>query len=570
LEIKKKSVLVAGPSFPNTNKSINFIDKTHDYGLGEIEAVRMNAVDFNNDGYTDLVVLPSNFSKPRWYQFDIKKKKFKELNYSPLPKSLKASYLLFYDLNHDDILDLIVGVLNQETELTQYSLRFFDGSLLKNRIWFTQRKSIFPSEPLPSASASLIDINLDGELDIFLANWIKIKNKKPVPVHDRLYVREGKVFTDQTALLKGELKQNSTKESYVNAMPSFSSSTCDIDRNGFPDILTTSTNGFRNKLWVNTYQFSGNKRYFTDYAKKSGMSMDNDGLHISRGGGRTFFSSCADYNNDSLMDIYLGELTHSYDNDNVDRSSILTNITKDFPPKFIRTEYLGDSNTFNWSRGDKRAIWFDYNFDGLLDLLVDNTGFPPYSRLVLFEQEETNDFYDEAESRGVNILNSQGSIILDINRDGKLDILSSQSNIREPRLKQRLYLFENHMPWEGRRSLRVFPRGIKANSSALGAMINLETKLGKKTINKRHWIEYSQGGLPSQNEEGVLFGLKSTEKLIKVSVRWPILKGPKSSSRSALVKTYRLEGIKISKKTNTMNITLCEDGRLYFKKRFCR
>jgi hypothetical protein len=39
-------------------------------------------------------------------------------------------------------------------------------------------------------------------------------------------------------------------------------------------------------------------------------------------------------------------------------------------------------------------------------------------------------------------------------------------------------------------------------------------------------VEYSQGGLPSQNEEGILFGLNKDEEIVKVKIRWPSNREP--------------------------------------------
>jgi enediyne biosynthesis protein E4 len=556
------------PSGPTERGDGSFIEVSEQYGLGDVTGVRFNAVDLNNDGYTDLVVMPSFYSEPRFFYWNQDLKKFKENRYSPFAKSMKASFLLFYDLDHDDIIDLVAGVLNQKTELTRYSVRIFKGSIINKRIWFTQLKDVLKAEPLPTSSISLLDFNLDGNLDIFQANWFRYgKGDKPWPVPDKLYLKTNKGYIDQSKLLFGELTKNETKENYIKATPSYSAATCDLDQNGFPDILVASTSGYPNKLWLNEYQLLGNKRLFKDYAKSSRFGMDLEGFHIPRGGGRSFFASCADYNNDGLMDVYVGEMTHSYDNDAVDRSSILTNISKNYPPKFMRTEYLGDSESFNWSRADKRANWVDLNLDGSLDLLVDNSGYPPYSRLVFFEQDNRHDFFDVAREKGINVLNPEGSIIMDINRDGKPDIISGQSNIRSANIKQKIYVYQNNYTAMGTKFLRIYPRGINANSSALGATVVLESMVNGKKLNRKMYVEYSQGGLPSQNEEGLFFAISKGEELIRIKVRWPVYQTSAGIGRSYLEKSYSLKNMKLVKNNQ---MTLCEDGRVFFKRKFCR
>lgn len=561
----KKKPINAGP----TNlKSTRFLDVTEDYGLGKIKGVRFNVVDLNNDGYSDLVVLPDYFAQPQFFYFDSNEKKFKNYSYTPFAKSVKASFLLFYDFNGDEIKDLVVGVLNQKSELTKYSVRFFKGNIINERIWFTELKGKIKATPYPTASASLIDFDLDGKLDLYLGNWFK-KDKKdrPTPVPDRIFRNNGKKFSDYSKKLNTELEKNETKESFINATPTFGTSTCDVDDNGFPDILTVSTNGYDNKLWLNEFEFVTKTRTFKDIGEQTRYAKDLEGFHIPRGGGRSFFSSCYDYNYDGKMDIYLGELTHSYDNDSVDRSSILTNIRKENPPLYLRTEYLGDSESFNWSRADKRAIWFDYNFDGKVDLLVDNTGFPPFTRSVLFEQQDNFDFADKSKVNGINILNPIGTVILDIDRDGRMDILMGQSHLRQSNIKQRVWLFKNNIAWEGKRSIRIFPRGTTANSSALGAMVTLVVDKQGKISSRKQWIEYSKGNLPSQNEEGLYYGLDTDEKPLSIKVRWPIYKLKSGVGRSFLETSYKIDGMKFDK---TLNLTLCEDGRVFTRKTSCR
>ena len=172
----------------------------------------------------------------------------------------------------------------------------------------------------------------------------------------------------------------------------------------------------------------------------------------------------------------------------------------------------------NWNQGDRRAFFFDYNFDGLLDLIVENSGFPPSSRLVLFKQQKDNSFSEVSKFAGIDVVNPSGTIMLDVNIDGKMDLITGQTDVRDNTLKKRIYLFENRVEWEGRRSLRIFLRGKNANVQGIGAMVLMKTSKGIR----RHWVEYSHGGLPSQNEEGIYFGLEKGEKIDSAVIRWPI------------------------------------------------
>ena len=116
----------------------------------------------------------------------------------------------------------------------------------------------------------------------------------------------------------------------------------------------------------------------------------------------------------------------SYDNDSRDVSGILTGFALAPSIKFFRRNYYRDDGSQLNHRGDRRGVWLDYNSDGLLDLLVDNSGFPPHSRLVLFQQESDHGFLDQSEQLGIDILNPSSTITIDFDRDGNVDILTGQ------------------------------------------------------------------------------------------------------------------------------------------------
>src|SRR5690606_21195559 len=116
----------------------------------------------------------------------------------------------------------------------------------------------------------------------------------------------------------------------------------------------------------------------------------------------------------------------------------------------------------SWNQGDRRGIWVDFNLDGRVDLVVDNSGFPPYSRLVFFEQDETRAFFNVASQMGVDIVNPTGTITLDLNQDGRPDFITSQNNVRRAEIPPRLYVFENQLQTKGR-AVKVHLSGSKSN-----------------------------------------------------------------------------------------------------------
>lgn len=532
-----------------------FVDKAQEYGLKDVTAVHLYAVDVNNDGATDLVVLDDFYAAPKFYYFDKKEKKFK-LGENPFNEIVRASYLNFVDLDHDGVYDVIVGNLNQKSEMTQFPGRVYKGLLEKGKLRY-ELKSTLPTGVLPTASIVPFDFNLDGEIDLYLANWFSQKDNNPRPVTDKLLQGKGFVFSDVGDLLKGENDFNKSEKIYPNATPTFGASVCDVDKNGLPDIMTSNSNGYYNKLWLNL-----DGKSFTDYGRESGYAADSEGSADQKGGGNSFFSLCGDYNNDGIIDVVVGNLSRDSDPESRDKSAILTGSTRAFPPKFYRSEFYLNEQKTNWSEGDRRGVWIDYNLDGLNDLIVANSGFPPSSRLIFFEQQPDHAYEDKAHDFGVNLMNPSGIVTIDLNGDGVMDFISGQSKVRAGGIDTRLYVFENQTKREGRGSMRFHLQGKKSNYHGLSSTLTFQTSKTKYFGE----ANYLYGSLPSQNEEGVYFSFGKEEPR-NVEVRWSIGSEDRLGRVTPTVRRYNLQ--KFSGKGKHLELNLCEDGRVLPRSKNC-
>lgn len=550
-----RKATISGP----TKKGVNnlFLDKTEEYGLKGVKATHIYAVDFDFDKWTDLVLLPEHYSTPQFYRFNPERRKFEKLHYNPLGENLKAAYLYFADFNKDGLLDLLLGSINQRTEITQYPLRVFKAYKRNSRLRYAEIKKALPGNIWGAASIAVYDFDLDGQLDIYQGNWFDFSRRKPRPKGDKLFKGKGFYFKDVSHILTNEYIKKKKEVLEKDIRPTFGVATCDVDQNGFPDILTSSSSGFANKMWLNLYK-KGKGRYYKDYGVVSGFAADEEGKLNPMGGGNSFFSSCSDYNNDGIMDVIVGELSHSYNPESRDRSSFLTGSTFSFPPKFIRTEYYSGEGSQNAWRG----TWFDYDIDGLIDVFIEDSGYPPHSRLILYHQERDHAYEDVAEEAGINVLNPSGAVTLDLNKDGLMDIITGQTNIRDGSIKPRLYVFENRIKRGEKKSIRFYLQGRKANKYGLGAMIIVKTDSSVM----RQWVEYVHGPLGSQNEMGILFGLNHNQKLDVVDVRWPILSRDRLKRENPILRTYDLSKLTFD---GHISVTLCESGKFFIGRQSC-
>lgn len=540
---------VFGPRSASVSNGMQ--DKTLEYGLEAELGTHFYAVDLNRDSYTDLAVLPDHHSVPVFYIYHPQKKKFIKQEPGILPGGIRASFLAFYDFDRDGTVDILTATLNQKTALNPRPLEIYRGEWKEDRVVFHQRVQRFEYGDDPVSSLVLLDFNLDGELDIFQANWFNTSSAKgPRAIHDRFLQGQGNFkFDERTELLRSEAQYDEDYKIFPHARPTFSASFCDVDLNGYPDILTSSSEGEPDKMWLNIWSEDFKRRIFEDYAEESGYDQDMIGELVSRGGGHGLVSTCADYNNNGFIDILKSELSHSYEPEQRDRSSILTGKGLMFPPQFIRTPYEFERFDGRWSHAAKRARFVDLNFDGLLDILADNSSFPPYTRLMLFLQNSDHSFQDQAEKLGLDLMNPSGSIVVDINKDGRPDIITGQVAIREARIEPRIYVFENQIPYEGRRILRIFPKGTRSHPQALGARLILTTSERQQ----QRFVNTTLGPTPSQHEAGTFFGLQKGEELETLRVVWPF----EESEQEPLQVEYDLSGLKFKK---FLELTICEDG----------
>jgi hypothetical protein len=245
--------------------------------------------------------------------------------------------------------------------------------------------------------AAVADYDGDNDLDIFVVAKSIDNQESPKTLSKLFRNNNDGSFTDVTELagLNNFLSEEEGGDIYLGLNGNKSAASWgDYNNDGFPDLFLTYS--FKVQLWRNL----GNGT-FADVTEISGFDAVND----CRNTGATWF----DYNNDSLLDIYINDWDECGSNQlyKNEGNSTFTNVT-------IETGIEGSENLFSYM-----AMPFDFNEDGFMDLYVSNDLDDANN---LYINGGGNSFTDQAQSYGVDsMFDDMGITVGDYNNDGFFD-----------------------------------------------------------------------------------------------------------------------------------------------------
>ena len=342
-----------------------------------------------------------------------------------------------------------------------------------------------------SFTATLADIDRDGNIDIYVANGVAEASGAP----NSLYRNNGDgTFTDIA-----------TPAGVAHHGRSIGSAFGDYDNDGWPDLLVINIDG-PNALYRNHGDGT-----FADQTQAAGIDAPYDG----------FVGFFFDYDNDGWLDIFATGWTEN-------QQEVLQSAISGKPSQernrlaLYRNNRDGTFTDVTYDAGLARtygamaAQYGDIDNDGWLDIYL-GTGGPPmdtYEPNILLRNTGQGTFVDITDSAGVgNLGKGHGATFADYDNDGDLDLYApiggAMVGDRQPNSLYRNGGTTNH--WL---KLRLQP--TQSNPGAIGTRLAFATSQGT-----RHLTVAGGTGFGSMNDPVVFVGLGQAMQVDRLDIQWP-------------------------------------------------
>jgi hypothetical protein len=366
-------------------------------------------------------------------------------------------------------------------------------------------------DPRWSTSGTFSDYDADGDLDLFVANYVDftVAGAKACsgpagvrdycgplqfrPVPDRLFRNNGNGTFTAVDEPSGITKADGPGLGVVGA---------DLDGDRRPDFYVAN-DGTANQLWLNRGDGT-----FEDGALLSGAAFNAEGQAEGSMG-----VALGDADNDADPDLFVTNITG-------ESHAFYQNLGHgQFEDRRLAAGLAAPTRPYTGFGTD----WFDYDNDGLLDLFVANGAvaliealrghpFPYRQKNQLLRNAGGARFRDISAEAGPAFQPagvSRGAAFGDVDNDGDVDVLVTV-NGGPVRL-----LLNEARPRRNWLSIRL--EGVEDNRQALGALVGLTRPDGATLWRRAH----TDGSYLSSSDPRVHFGLGATEGLATIVVEWP-------------------------------------------------
>jgi enediyne biosynthesis protein E4 len=425
---------------------------------------------------------------------------------SGLRRSGWASSVCAGDYDNDGWMDLFVTYYGSNVLYRNLGAGRFEDA--------TRRAGIARSETRWGSGCTFVDIDRDGRLDLFVANYLRFdRATAPEPGAGPNCVWKGiavncgpKGLPTDTNLLfhndgDGTFSDVSDRSGIarVTGRYSMTALAADLDGDGWQDIYVAADSTAAILYRNNT------DGTFTDIAIASGTAFSEHGSPQAGMG-----LAAGDFNGDGLLDLVK---THFAD----DIPALYRNLGKGLFEDAATAAGLNAQNRYvEWGAG-----LADFDNDGRDDLLyVTGNVYPEIERAfaeyphrgprVLFRNRDGTRFEDVTAVSGAtaDVHSSRGAAFGDVDNDGDLDVLVMNMNEPPSLLRNDLRGAAN---WLG-----VRLEGRRSNRSGIGALVTMTA--GGRTQTR---AVLSQSSYYSHDDVRVHFGLGASPRADELAVRWP-------------------------------------------------
>ncbi len=464
-------------------------------------------IDYDNDGLLDLFVLSGEGGTNRMYRNEGNGRFQDVTDALGLRSSGWAQGVCAGDYDNDGFTDLFVTFWGANRLYRNVQGKRFEdvtaaAHLTQNRVRY-------------NTGCAFTDIDRDGRLDLFVANYLKFDPATtPKPgANPYCYYRgiavncgpRGLPF-DRNILYRNNGDGTFADISQVSGIAapeghySLSVLTGDFNEDGLPDIYV-ACDQTPSLLYINK---GGGK--FEEEGVLRGVAFDQNGKAMSGMG-----VDAADYTGDGRLSIFRTNFSDEFETLYRNRGA------GNFDDVTLDAGLGQNSRYVGWGAG-----FFDFNNDGWKDLLLVNGHvFPEIDRLhidihykdraILYENLQNGKFLDISERAGPAFLekhSSRGAAFGDFDNDGSVEIAVNNQNEAPSLFKQ-----------SGKRPGRwviLKLNGTRSNRSAIGARV--------KVIADGH-TQYGEvrsgGSYLSQNDLRLHFGLASASAIDRIEISWP-------------------------------------------------
>jgi hypothetical protein len=421
------------------SSQISFIDRTNFAGLGGTALNQGLALgDYDNDGREDLYVSALNGGPNRLFR-NMGNFIFQDVSAQAGVNYAGTSKVSSWgDIDNDGDPDLYVG--NRDENDVLY-INQGDGTFTEE----TAARGIY--NPAPTSAVLFSDINRDGWLDVYLGNM-----HQP----NIMYLNDGTGhFTDHAE------SSGATDDAVAMGSVFF-----DFDLDGDEDLYLPHDAQVPYILYRN----EGNVQ-FTNISSEANVNYAGFGMGAEVG----------DFNQDGYMDIYI---TNLYDN-------VLYQNMGDGTFESVGEAMHVNDYGMGWG-----SVFADFDNDRLQDIYVSNDfNFSPYENVLY--RNTGNDF--EIVSEGDPCASPHAgyaTVASDLNDDGLMDLLVANSGAPGVQLFQNVSTANNHY-------IAIHLAGVQSNNDAIGARIEVHTAAGIQydqvisssgyAANNGRWIHFGLG-----------------------------------------------------------------------------